>query len=337
MAHRLLLLSIVVLLSPLWLGSMASPAFAQDAAAISQARADFQRAVELEQARDFAGALRLFRRVGQVKMTPQVRYHIATCEENLGRMVAALGGYRLALRDSAGMHPGFIQEVQESVEYLERRIPKLIVARGEGAEAAVIELDGIQLGARTVGTEIPLDPGPHTVAARAPSKQEFSTTITVSEGEVEELVVDLTPVPSETPVAPVATKPPPPAEDAKPRGYGLAPYITAGAGAAVIITGGVLLGVSQGKVGRAREICGGTDCSSVSGDELAEAQGLVASAQGLETAGWVMMGLGVSGVIAGTILYFTNPARKAPQERSRVRVLGAAARAELGLSLVGTF
>src|SRR5260221_658363 len=76
------------------------PAFAQDKKELSKARALFQRAIELEQAGNYTQALEQFRDVGQVRMTPQVRFHIATCEEKLGRLVTALGGYELALADA---------------------------------------------------------------------------------------------------------------------------------------------------------------------------------------------------------------------------------------------
>src|SRR5690606_28697159 len=93
------------------------PAAAQTAEELSEARAAFQRGIELEQAKNWAGALKQFREVGQVKMTPQVRYHIALCEENLGKLVAALGGYELALADAESVGDGvsFKQEVEASI------------------------------------------------------------------------------------------------------------------------------------------------------------------------------------------------------------------------------
>ena len=71
--------------------SQQTPALAQDAAELKKARAQFQQATELEQAGNWTAALQAFREVGQVRMTPQVRFHIAVCEEKLGRLVAALG------------------------------------------------------------------------------------------------------------------------------------------------------------------------------------------------------------------------------------------------------
>jgi hypothetical protein len=84
-----------------------APALAQDADELKRARAQFQQATELEQAGNWAAALQQFREVGQVRMTPQVRFHIAVCEEKLGRLVAALGGYELALAEADAVGPDF--------------------------------------------------------------------------------------------------------------------------------------------------------------------------------------------------------------------------------------
>src|SRR5215213_7178870 len=96
------------------LGSQA-PAFAQDAAELKKARLQFQQATELERAGNWTAALQAFREVGQVRMTPQVRFHIAVCEENLGRLVAALGGYELALADADKVGADFKGEVEANV------------------------------------------------------------------------------------------------------------------------------------------------------------------------------------------------------------------------------
>src|ERR1700709_2776077 len=100
-------------------------AHAQDKKELSKARANFQRAIELEQAGNYTTALETFRDVGQVRMTPQVRFHIATCEEKLGRLVTALGGYQLAFADADSVGDDFKGEVERAVTRLQASIPKL--------------------------------------------------------------------------------------------------------------------------------------------------------------------------------------------------------------------
>src|SRR5687767_2188433 len=176
MSNRPLFCRLWALLAVLSLLALASPASADSAADLRRARAQFQRGIELEQASNWSEAIQQFREVGQVRMTPQVRFHIAFCEEGLGRLVTALGGYELALAEADAVGADFRSEVETSIAKLRERIPKLVIQRGTNAEAALVQLDGIDLGASSVGVEVPLDPGPHTVTASAPGYEPFTTT-----------------------------------------------------------------------------------------------------------------------------------------------------------------
>src|SRR6478752_4081373 len=212
------------------------PALAQDASELKKARAQFQQATELEQAGNWTAALQAFREVGQVRMTPQVRFHIAVCEENLGRLVAALGGYELALADAERVNPDFKAEVEENIRNLRGRIPKLVIERGDGASAAAIELDGVALGDSSVGVEVPLDPGPHAVTAKAPNRQPFEANVSLKEQETTKLEITLEEVPTQAPVVGVVT--PPPAAEKPPSK--VVPFVIGGVGIASLIGSGVL-------------------------------------------------------------------------------------------------
>jgi len=227
-----------------------APAAAQDAGELKQARAQFQRATELEQAGNWTAALQAFREVGAVRMTPQVRFHIALCEENLGRLVAALGGYELALADADNVGPDFKAEVEQNVTKLRSRIPKLVIARGSGAAAAAIELDGVALGDSSIGVEVPLDPGPHAVTAHAPNHRAFSENITVKAGESASVTVELAEV---VPVAPPIVDPmSPPGRGAR----RVVPLVIGGVGVASLIGSGVLFGLRQSALSDLRAGCG---------------------------------------------------------------------------------
>lgn len=317
-------------------------AYAQETDPLIEARSKFQRAIELEQASNYAGALKLFREVGAVKMTPQVRYHIAACEENLGQLVAALGGYELAMSTGEQMPAEFIAEVQTSIDELKARIPKLIIERGEGAEAATIELDGVALGQASIGVEVPLNPGPHSVIAQAPGYQDFQETVTVVEGSTETLSVVLQVIPPEE-KPPVVT----PSPLGKPqRQFGVLPWVVGGSGIVVAIVGGTLLGVSQVNAAKVKELCEGTDCSHLEGSELDKAQGLYNSARALEIAGWASLGVGITAVGAGAVMYYLDAKRMKKSAHvetgrrvqvARTLVLPSISSREVGINLVGTF
>lgn len=311
-----------------------SVAGAQNRAELDEARAKFQRAIELKQAGDFAGALSLFRAVGQVRMTPQVRYHIASCEEQMGKLVAALGGYELALAQGEDMPADFRLEVEAAISGLRQRIPKLIVERGEGAEAAQVQLDGETLGTAAIGQEIPLDPGPHNLSARSPGYEDFSTTVSADEGTVSTVSIDLVALPE-----PVRSGGEGGVGAPQPSGFGVTPYVVGGVGLALTVVGVVLLPVSQANVGRATSLCGGsTDCTGQPADVQAQVGAIISEAQTLETTGWLMMGFGLAAVGAGVGLYYFDPARRpSSQDVGKVRFELRAPRADVGFSLSGSF
>lgn len=230
-------------------------ALAQDAAELKRARALFQQATELEQARNWTAALQAFREVGQVRMTPQVRFHIAVCEENLGRWVAALGGYELALADADRVNTDFREEVEENVRRLRAKIPKLLIERGEGADAAAIELDGVAVGDSSIGVEVPLDPGPHAVTAKAPNRKPFEANVTLTERETTRLEITLEELPREA-VGPVVVAPPP--ADKPPSK--VVPYVIGGVGIASLVASGVLFGLRQSTISKLEKACPDQTC-----------------------------------------------------------------------------
>ncbi|HEY0464850.1 MAG TPA: hypothetical protein VGC79_11600 [Polyangiaceae bacterium] len=233
-------------------GLCARPAAAQDKKELSKARAQFQRAIELEQAGNYSTALEQFRDVGQVRMTPQVRFHIASCEEKLGRLVTALGGYQLAYADADSVGEDFKAEVDAAVTRLEASIPKLVIQRGAGAEAAEIQLDGVALGASSVGVPVPLDPGPHSISAKAPDALPFNQTVTIAEHEQKSVDVVLSPEPqAPRPAANVAASAP--TDKSNPR---LIPYVIGGVGIASLIGSGVLFALRQSTLKDLEDQCG---------------------------------------------------------------------------------
>lgn len=323
--------------------TISSDAVAQDDEALIDARAKFQRAIELEQGKNWSQALKLFRQVGQVKMTAQVRYHIATCEEQLGQLVVALGGYELALAQAEGMPPEFIADVQSSVDDLKSRIPKLVIERGAGAEAASIELDGVALGFNAIGVETPINPGPHAVTATAPGYEPYRETVSVAEGSVKVLSIVMEEIGAKEPE--VAT--PPPQESGEPeKRFGVLPYVIGGAGAVVTITGVTFLVVAGSKKSKAKGICGGDLEKCDPNSDTERAIDLVNSTQTYEALGIVSIGLGVAGLATGAVLYYLDNKSKfsSGSQQSRestqnatLRFAPVAPQSDVGFSVLGSF
>jgi hypothetical protein len=288
------------------MGSVAPQLAAQDAKELARARVAFQQAIELEQAGNHSAAVRMFREVGQVRMTPQVRFHIALCEDKLGKLVAALGGYELALAEADSVGPEFRAEVEENVNRLRARIPKLVIRRGEGAEAAAIELDSEALGDSSVGVEVPLDPGPHAITAHAPGHHPFEATVTLAPGETKslELVLEALPAPEASVSRDAGASNVLPAQK-RPK---LLPYVVGGVGAASLVASGVFLAFRQTTASDLDEACKGGLCPKSKEDDYSR----------LKTYHYgslVTFGVGVAAVGTATVLLVLD-ARQSRKEAS---------------------
>ena len=124
---------------------------------IARAKMRFEEGKTLEDANKWADALAAFHEVAAVKMTPQVRFQIAFCEENLGRWVEALHGYddavTLAQADEERAKE-VLRAAPERRDALHPRVPRIdIELAGPGAEGATqftILIDGVPVDADAV-------------------------------------------------------------------------------------------------------------------------------------------------------------------------------------------
>lgn len=323
------------LLVALTLAFLAGTAFAQSPADLKRARAQFQRGIELEQAGNYTEAIQQFREVGQVRMTPQVRFHIAFCEEGLGRLVTALGGYDLALAEADTVGPEFKSEVETTIARLRERIPKLFIERGPGADAALVQLDGIDLGASSIGVEVPLDPGPHKVTATAPGYHPYDATVELKEREITKVTLEL--VANTDP-----PKPPPPPQivvvEADKGADRTIPYIIGGAGIAFLAAGGALFALARTTKAELDKDCPDPQRCGESNRDTVERY------QFYNTAWKISAGVGVAAVGTAVVLILTEkkPEKKSPAPKegalsvdALVPTLGP--NGSVGGALLGTF
>lgn len=271
---------------------------------LAKARARFQQATELEQAGNYTQALEAFREVGQVRMTPQVRYHIGFCEEKLGKLLTALGGYELAMQEAASVDPSFAKEVEDRIKQLKARIPKLTLKRGESAKSGRIEIDGVSVGENSLGTELPFDPGPHLVEVKLGEATKFSETVSLAEGEAKELVIEFK-ADAPGPAVPAAGADKPPEKDKAPdkKAGSALPWIIGGVGVAGLAAGGVFFLMKNGKVSELEDACGPNN------DQCPpDKQSTYDDAKTYNTLSMISLGVGVVGVgVAATLLLTQKP------------------------------
>lgn len=310
-----------------------APAQAQDKKALSEARRKFQQATELEQAGNYAAAIGLFREVGEVKMTPQVRFHIAYCEGKLGKLVAALGGYELALAEASSVGPGFEKEVQTAIDELKARIPKVVLKRGDGAAGARVEMDGVSLGETSIGTELTVDPGPHLIVAKVGGEKKFSETVTIAEGETKEVTItiaeDAAPVTGGPGAgaggsATVDTGTTPPSRTV--------PIIVGSVGVAALAASGVFYMLRQGAISDLEDACGpNRDRCPASSESTYD------DAKRYNTFSQIALGVGVVGVGAAAALWLTASPAEKPAAKTGLLIAPSAPAAPAGVTVLGRF
>lgn len=187
------------------------PALAQPSDAdLRAARELFTQAEHDEDAGHWADAYDKMARVGAVKMTAGVRYHLALCQEKMGKLAAALDGFHQAQKQAqADEARDVLRSVGKQLEELEPRVPRLTVHVVPPADDAVVNLDGTPLAKALFGVAVPLDPGTHTVEASAPNRAPAKATITMGERDVTSIDLQLGEPQAPAAVPPTGTAPAP--------------------------------------------------------------------------------------------------------------------------------
>ena len=316
-----------------------TPASAQDAAVIAKAREQFRQGLSLEAAGDFARALKEFKEVAVVKSTPQVRFHIAVCQDKTGDLVQALGSYRLALHEAHEAKAADVEgPAQEALTALEPRVPQLTLTRGSGAKAAEVILDGVPLGATSVGPGMPLNPGPHQLKAMAPQHVDMVVEFSLAEGEKKELKLKLEEAPVVAPPTSIAPPPEQPApEPKKPSTMRTAGFVVGGVGIVGLGLSGVFFALRGGAISRVDEKCGADRLHCAVPQSTVQSD--IDSGKSMAAASTATFIIGLTGLAVGGGLVLLAPSTGAKdgKEKRKAEVVLApgAAGADGGMSLVG--
>lgn len=129
---------------------------------LNQARERFAAARGLEDGGRWAEALTVFQRVAEVRMTPQVRFHIALCLENVGLWTQALDVYAQAANEAGDAAPDVVKEANDHMRKLQASIPTITVHVAGAAPGDDLLLDRRPLPLDDPPQQIRTDPGPHT-------------------------------------------------------------------------------------------------------------------------------------------------------------------------------
>lgn len=291
-------------------------------AELEVARDRFKEGVALEDAGDYRAARAKFEQVAEVKTSPQVLYHLALCDENLGHLVAAEARYEKAIADAeaAGSVAASVADTARTrLEALRPRIPRLRIAiAGELREGDVVAVDGEERGDWQEQAKI--DPGRHVVTVERDGATVAEAVVQVTEGTKASARLTLD---ADVPRAPPT--PPPPATEVDEGGGGppVAALIVGGAGIVALAVSGVTFGMSRVAIEDVRATCAdpeaGTGCDPRSQAREDDARTLTVTSA-------VLLGVGAACVATGAVLWVTlddEPAAgagKPPQARRGVEL-----------------
>jgi hypothetical protein len=324
----------------------ARPALAQNEAtpeALAAARALFTEGIELEKAGQWEEALAKFEKVAAVKMTPQVRFHIALCHEHLGRLVDAVNGFELAEQEAraAGQRArDVLENAPKRAAALRDRVAHVVLHVDGQVRTSKIYIDSKEVALALVDTSIPVDPGDHVIEVRRDSEVTFTEELSFDEAQTRELNLEINdpepppPPPPPTPDPTVEPQPKPPVtvDEGPPQWIA---YVVAGAGAAVVGGAGILWLLRQSTLRNISSECedpGFQNCDPASAGDAD-------LARQYDIGSKVALGVGLAGVATGVALWFIlwpddepNPASTGAS-KAQIRV----APSPTGLQIYGRF
>ncbi len=130
-------------------------------------------------------------------------FNLADCHEHIGKIATAWSGFLSVAAASKAKNQIEREKVaRERAKKLEPRLPKLVIEVPAPTAGLEVKRDGVLVGNAAWGTPVPVDPGTHRIAAVAPGKQPWETTVQATEGKVAKVSL-----PRELPNAPVAVVP----------------------------------------------------------------------------------------------------------------------------------
>jgi len=266
--------------------SIALPLSAMNAAATdheSERTKVFAEGKALADAGNYAEAAEKFKAVIKLRSAPKAWIALAVVEEKQNHLLAARDAYATAAHDaSAAKLETDRAQAQTGAERVSKAIPHLVLSPPK-AVTPTIEIDGKALGSSTMDVEV--DPGSHTIVARAPKHREFRQTVTVAAGDRREVVVEL---PFLDPSSPTPGAAPPSIKES--RSSGAVPVVMIVAGGLTVLVGGYVV------------VRGWSTCSECTATEIDDSR----TWRSRVPWGWgaVTLGAVVSGV--GAIWYLTS-------------------------------
>jgi tetratricopeptide (TPR) repeat protein len=161
----------------------AAPAAAQPATPYEVADELFRRGLAAATEHNHRHALTLFQESHAVWPKAAALYNVASCEEELGRLSAALEHFQKVVLDLPP-DDDRVPIAKRRAAALDGRVPRVHVDLAPGSPPFTVVLrDGAPVAVAASGVELRVDPGVHTLVVNAPDRAEHKYVIAVAERE----------------------------------------------------------------------------------------------------------------------------------------------------------
>lgn len=270
---------------------------------------------------DLGGALKAFTTADSIMHVPTTGLEVARTQDKMGQLLEAretlLAVLRIAPRPS---DPPPFAEARKAAEALDadlaKRIPSLAVeATSEVPGTISIIVDDQELAPNLVGVPRKMNPGKHTVVAKA-GGEEIREAVTLAQSETKKVSLRVvkkpSPPPPKTEPAPQPTPDPetPGAEGKRP--IPVITWIGFGVGAAGLVTGSITGLVSISKTNDL-EGCVGNECPRGTQDQID-------SANTFATISNIGFGVAIVGAAVGLVGLFVLRPEAKPTSSARIMV-----------------
>jgi serine/threonine-protein kinase len=327
MKLRAYAVALAVALAPLPLARAQSP---DDKAAADRL---FNDAKALMQKKDYEAACPKFAESLRLDPGVGVMLYLADCSEKQGRLASAWATFReagdLAERQGDAKRA---EVARKHATALEPKLSTLTITLAPSADVPGLSVtrNGSLVGKAQLGVALPVDPGPHVIAATAPDRKRWETTTNVpgDHARVNVTVPALDPLPVPTPSASATAAPVPSATSSTAPSSSIAPHPSASAdlGPAPPLGGQRMAALAVGAVGvvgvgigsyfglraasknsdsHAAGNCNGDNCTPDGAQVRTDAQ----HAATISTIAFIA---GAAALAGGVVLWFTAPKPELP-------------------------
>jgi hypothetical protein len=242
--------------------------------------------------------------------------NLGDCDAHIGKIGSAWNAFHDAAEAAKRANDEREREARARMAELEPHLNRLTIAVAPQTDGApvTVRLDGVDVDHASIGQPLVVDPGAHTIEAKAAGRKPWTSSIEVLSAAMTVTVPALEVVavaPAPPVVEPTATPTAPPPSDAipPPPSRGSSSQRTWALVAGGVGIAGVAVGSIFGILSLSHKSDGNSHCNLGPTGSECDAEGVQARSSAISTGNvsTVAYVVGVAGLAAGAVLWFTAP------------------------------